>query len=398
MTRSSPDIRRLLENLAEGPVPEPEGAAEIERRRRISRAVDERLELLAWARTRTRRRALALCVGSAFAAGAAAAWMVLRAPSVEVEVATLTAAAPIDIRHGGAPAARSASRGPLEADDEVHTPNQTTATAVLASGANVQVEPDSTVRFDARTESTDGIGEALTLSHGTVVLSVPKLGPHRRLSVLTPDARVTVRGTRFSVSVLGSGDRRETRVHVTDGSVWVDHAGKEDVLAAGQSWSSRPEAARAAASPAVVAPRNDPATEVEPHTAIAATSRGPKPRPADTEQHDDQMAPRPHDANPSPGGTSTLAAENELYRRAVAAARGGDDARAVGLLDVFLSRFPRSPLAQNAAVERFRALVRSGRRDGAARAADQYLSAYPNGFAREEASRVARRNGSDREP
>jgi hypothetical protein len=377
VTRSSPDVRRLLESLAEGPVPEPEGALEIERRRRIARAVDDRLELLAAERTRTRRRALAACVGAAFAAGAAAASMVLKAPAVDDHVATLTAAAPIEIHRSGASSTLSESGGHLQADDEIHTPNRTTATAVLASGANVEVEPDSTVRFDARVESTEAAGEALTLSQGTVVLRVPKLGPHRTLSVLTPDARVTVRGTRFSVTVLGSGDRRETRVQVTEGSVWVNHAGKEDVLAAGQSWSSRPEVALTRERPtATPAPKNEPAAGA----AVEAT------------------APRPRDVNVSPVGTSTLAAENELYRSAVAAVRGGEDARAVGLLDTFLSRFPRSPLAQNAAVERFRALVRAGRHDGAARAADQYLSAYPGGFAREEATRVAGRTGSGREP
>jgi ferric-dicitrate binding protein FerR (iron transport regulator) len=394
----------LLESLAEGPVPEPEGPAELERSRRISQAVDERLELLARARTRSRRRAIVAGVGAAFAAGVAAAWMVLKASSTERDVATLTAAAPVEIHRSGASSAVEESRGHLGPDDEVHTPEGTTATAVLTSGANVEVEPDSTVRFDARSESPESTGEALTLSQGTVVLQVPKLGPHRTLSVLTPDARVTVRGTRFSVSVLGGSDRGETRVRVTEGSVWVDHAGKEDVLAAGQSWSSRPEIARATEGPSAgPAAESSPALAAGPDTSTGMAHRdsiaGVKPRRTDTEGDPAGSAgPRSREPNAPLAGTSTLAAENELYRRAVAAARMGDDAHAVGLLDTFLSRFPGSPLAQNAAVERFRALVRAGRHDGAMRAANQYLSAYPNGFAREEALRVAERNGSDREP
>jgi outer membrane protein assembly factor BamD (BamD/ComL family) len=93
---------------------------------------------------------------------------------------------------------------------------------------------------------------------------------------------------------------------------------------------------------------------------------------------------------------STLTAENELYRRAVSSVRGSDDSRAVGLLDTFLVRFPRSPLAQNAEVERLRALERLGRHDAAVHAAQQYLSAYPRGFASEEARRLLAPAGTER--
>jgi hypothetical protein len=57
---------------------------------------------------------------------------------------------------------------------------------------------------------------------------------------------------------------------------------------------------------------------------------------------------------------STLAAENALMQAAMAAARTGDDARAVSLFGDLLARYPRSPLAYNAGVARFRALRRLG--------------------------------------
>ena len=64
---------------------------------------------------------------------------------------------------------------------------------------------------------------------------------------------------------------------------------------------------------------------------------------------------------------STLAAENALMQAAMAAARTGDDARAVSLFGDLLARYPRSPLAYNAGVARFRALRRLGDERAASR-------------------------------
>jgi hypothetical protein len=296
-------------------------------------------------------------------------------------VATLTSDRPVELRHHGAVQARSSAR--LEVSDEVRTHGDATATAILANGARVEIESDSTVRFDAH--GGEHPGQDLCLGSGTVSLRVPKLGPYRTLSVVTPDARVTVRGTRFSVSF--ASDRAETRVRVTEGSVWVDHAGKEDVLAAGQSWTSRPElAAVTAPAPAhdAAASNGAPAASSSASSAVAASDAPAR------AAHRTEAAPRHADAV-----ESTLAAENELYHGAAASIRAGQDARAVGLLDTFLTRFPRSPLAQSAEVERLRTLVRLGRREAATHAARQYLSAYPHGFAREEARALVSNAGSE---
>lgn len=55
---------------------------------------------------------------------------------------------------------------------------------------------------------------------------------------------------------------------------------------------------------------------------------------------------------------STLAAENALMQAAMSAARAGDDSRAILRFSDFLARYPRSPLAENASVERSRAVAR----------------------------------------
>lgn len=82
---------------------------------------------------------------------------------------------------------------------------------------------------------------------------------------------------------------------------------------------------------------------------------------------------------------STLAQENDLYAAASSAARSGNDVLAVSDLSSLLSRYPASPLAQNARVDRFRALARLGRKQEAVAQARRYLADYPNGFARDEA-------------
>jgi ferric-dicitrate binding protein FerR (iron transport regulator) len=375
MTRSTEDVQRLLETLGEGAPPELDATEERARRERIGSAVDDRLERLAAARARRRRTVFAAGLGAAFAAGAAAAWLVVRPshlPDLNA-VATLTSDRPVELRHHGTVQASTSAR--LQASDEVHTRGDATATAILVNGASVEIDPDSTVRFDAR--AGENPGQDLRLGSGTVSLRVPKLG-HRTLSVVTADTRVTVRGTRFAVSFVGDGERRETRVRVTEGSVWVDHAGKEDVLAAGQSWTSRPELAAAVAA--------EPPRDAEARNAAPV---GPPPgmRGA-TVVADARATTEPSAAHHGETAESTLTAENELYHGAAASIRAGQDARAVGLLETFLSRFPRSPLAQSADIERLRALVRLGRREAAEHAARQYLSGYPHGFAREEARAV----------
>ena len=85
---------------------------------------------------------------------------------------------------------------------------------------------------------------------------------------------------------------------------------------------------------------------------------------------------------------SSLAAENALMQAAMGAVRDGDDTRAAALFGDFLSRYPRSPLAQNAEVERFRCLERLGDERAAARLARRYLGEHPNGMAESEARRV----------
>lgn len=173
------------------------------------------------------------------------------------------------------------------------------------------------------------------LGTGAVEVHVAKLKAGERFVIVTPDAEVEVRGTRFRVAVIpvpaGDGCRHGsvTRVSVTEGIVAVRSLGQESRVPAGAGW------------PADCFERLAP---IAPSPAVglrAAPKRETPPRPSAVES-----AP-PDDLSPS-----TLGIENDLFRAALKAANGGDRRDALQLLDVLLARFPASPLKQSALVER----------------------------------------------
>ena len=155
-----------------------------------------------------------------------------------------------------------------------------------------------------------------------------------------------------------------TTVSVTKGRVVVRH-GTEQIAAvtAGQSWTSaRETAARTPEGPSVPQPAA--------RSARNAVAAGKAMRPG------------------------TLAEENSLFQTAVDARNHGDDRSEADHLGALLNRFPGSPLAGEAHVERMRALQRTGQAAEAAREARRYLAEYPDGFARDEARRIVMQDGA----
>jgi hypothetical protein len=216
---------------------------------------------------------------------------------------------------------------------------------VLEGGATVELVADTRVRVRA------AHAERIGITVGEIAVHVPKLGPDESFRVETPDAEVTVHGTSFVVAVHDG----KTRVTVSEGVVTVKSGTGEALLHAGDAWPA-PESHAVAPVPAPA-----PAKSV-----AAATSR-PRPDP------------------------STLDDQNRLLQRALASRRQGDDAHALVELDALLTRYPGSPLAQEARVEKFRALERMGQHAKAVGEARRYLADYPNGFAADEAKALALR-------
>lgn len=215
----------------------------------------------------------------------------------------------------------------------------------------------SGVLEDAGDVTLDSIGpqQALRLDSGSIDLHVAKQTAGQRFVVKTTDSEVEVRGTQFRVSIVppdaACGAGTTTRVAVSEGVVVVRHGGAEARVAAGEQW---PSGCTATASAAPVESPSSP-----------ALARGGS------------------SATPA----STLGVQNDLFAQAIAAKRRGDVGTAIAGFDRFLARYPGSPLAESATVERMR-LLRGGDPSRAASAARAYLARYPNGFAHAEAEAI----------
>ena len=291
------------------------------------------------------------------------------------------------------------------------------ASISMPSGAHAELRAAPRASVIATDEHTLKVGV------GTLeVRVVPQAAPNR-FTVVTPDARVSVRGTVFAVAVTDDVKPRiKTRVSVTEGVVSVEHDGRTWLVGAGQSWPETAPLERSAERPAAGAPAPAPSLSVPPER--IARKSGTARETLDMPPADESIgaaalvggrrlaadapalvggrrlaadapalvggrrlaadAPAPSSAT-----TSALPEQNRLFAAAMAAKGEGRDGDTVRLLGELLGRYPGSPLAQEARVERFRALSRLGRSDEAAREARRYLAEYPGGFARDEARGVA---------
>lgn len=244
-----------------------------------------------------------------------------------------------------------------------------TARLGFASGAAAQVSSGSTLTVTA-TRST----EALFLARGNVDVEVPKLDAQRGFSVATPDALVTVHGTRFSVHVedsAGLGPR--THVKVDHGVVSVEHAGHEVRLLAGDAWPpASPSEDRATPEQDASAAELERALLDEAH---ARDSREPRPRPKA------RAAARRRVSYDS----RELADQNQRFAAALRMRKAGAGGAALAELAGLIERYPESPLRQEVLVQRLRLLAALGRTEEAREEARAYLEEFPHGYAKVEA-------------
>jgi hypothetical protein len=393
MARDAERAQELLRAWAEAPVPADDPtAAELRRRRvvastalTIARAADARAKRQRWLR-----------IGTAFASAAAllaVAGVGWRAASRSHRTADDTTSAiaqaqllagSIHRGHQGmaAPAVGADGRVALGPGDEVTTDQNGRGEIVLSDGVAIALEarthvhlPD-VVASSALAQASEQVG----LDAGSVFVRVPPLPHGHTFAVRTPDTTVTVHGTAFAVEVIPAAQGTAgTRVRVSSGVVSVAAAGREVYLTAGMEWSSAsPEPASHAAvgEPPREALVAAPGTLAQPAGAARAAAPHRGRAQARTAAAHDESA-------------STLGEENRLLASAIAAAKGGNYGDAVDTLDDLLRRFPTSPLAPEAHVQRFRILEQSGNVAAAAREARTYLALYPEGSAREEAKRLA---------
>jgi hypothetical protein len=231
------------------------------------------------------------------------------------------------------------------------------------SGAAARVSRRSALKLTAMERT-----ESLFLTRGRVDVEVPKLDRERGFSVETPDAKVVVHGTGFSVSVDPTGDNGIlTAVDVTHGVVSVLHAGQEVRLTAGQHWPADPE-------PSAATENDDPSSD------SAALDE-----PVSEKRHGKRAKASRARRAPSARESRELAEQNGHFARAMLLKNQGQTEGALDELTHLLSSHPASPLRQEARVERLRILRGLGRAAEAESEASHYLRDFPDGYAAQEA-------------
>ena len=330
------------------------------------------------ARARKRRLRWSAAVFASAAAVFALVWTgrQLRLPGKEADLVS------IDVSPAGRGAALRAGdhslalpeRHELGSGQQIETPSDGGASLSLSTGTAMTLAGNTSFRVDSQ-----GRTEHFSLQRGELTAHVAKLGADERFIIATPDAEVEVRGTRFRLRVVnpegecGAGSR--TRLEVSEGIVEVRALGATVNVTAGQHWPSD------CSEPDSGSPRDlagtTPATDASVGHPTMAGARPPT-----------ASAERPSSARTAAEHASDLAQQNDLFAQAVALRRQGDAAGALRAYQALLSRFPSSPLAEDALVGRMRVLSSSG--DPRARAeAGLYLARYPKGFALKEAQRLA---------
>jgi hypothetical protein len=359
-------IHRLLEAEELEPIPPPR---EADRRAAIG-AIEAAIRRRGAARARAR---VVWTLGAAAAVVLAAgggALLARRGPSAPLAVTPATAAAaPARVTGDGvvvdgAPARASAvgKGGRVVVRQGGH------ATIALPTGTELGIDERGELAV-----VEDGRAQIFSLTSGSLRAHVAKLGPGERFVVRTPDAEVEVRGTVFTVSLVppdpACGEGTMTRVVVDEGVVAVRRRGEEARVAKGERWPSGCDSPTATATATAIA------ASTSSKTWGATASKQVKKQPAAS-------------ASEPPSPSSSLAEQNALFAEGLAYKNGGQPTVAIGIFEQLMAKYPGSPLAENAAVERMR-LLASVDRARAAAAAAQYLKRYPDGFGKAEAKALA---------
>ena len=229
---------------------------------------------------------------------------------------------------------------------------------------------------------------------GAVRARVAKLVAGERFIIATADAEVEVHGTAFRVAVVPAdpacGGGTITRVAVTEGVVSVRRGDTEVRVTPGHVW---PEQCETATTAAASAPTGGSRARLRSGTQRGVASRamttasGIAAPATETTPAAPSTEPSAPAVVPPPPSSSELAAQNDLYASAVRAKRRGMGSQAVRILERFSRLYPTAPLSESAAAQRMKLLVVIDS-VAARRAATEYLSHYPSGFARADAHHI----------
>jgi len=323
MTDDATEVRRLLGALRDRPVSvDPERLAA--RRARVVATLKRDVRQLAASRvSRARRRVSYVALSLAAAAGVLFCVHRFSQPRPVQSALVITFVGSVGQTTAGSsehPRLLRAGESLNGDPGEIETASDGSAELVTSAGLGLNLGAATRLSLSGLVGSS--ATNQVQLRQGILTCSVPHLHEGQRFSVQTPDARVVVHGTVFSVRVdskRASGS--ETCVEVTDGVVIVQHDGSETALNRGDRWGCEaPLRAVVAADPV---PRTERTLDGSQHSSLPRSS----------------VRPAPH---------GTLGEESRLLQDALAAERVGQPERAQSLLNQLLARYPSSPLAPEA--------------------------------------------------
>lgn len=208
----------------------------------------------------------------------------------------------------------------------LRTLEQGTVTVESAAGVRLRLEAFSTLLM--ADPSNAAAASRVTLSEGSMDVTVPTLAPDHRFSLVTPNATLTVLGTAFTVEVKkGANQPSQTCVRLREGSISIHTIGRDLELVAPATWgcsaiSNRGEAVaareRQGVEPVSVASRSEVVRDRTRRTPSAAQIRAARLQP------------------------------NRLLRRGLAAEQRKDWVAAERLLRNLLTLYPDSAAAMQA--------------------------------------------------
>lgn len=307
------ESKHVLSVLRDRPVSVDPARTEALRARAVP-LLEEHVRAIVHERRRARRlRFLVRCL-AAIVSGAVAVFAVhaLRKPGAAVESAQIRAVEGHLVHEIGG-AQRTVSPGDILAlpvTGEFST-GATEATLETSEGLRLHLETASSVSLSGL--SRNGRDGSVSLEQGQIQCAVPKLHGGAKFSVETPNARIVVHGTRFTVRVdsMEAGVTR-TCVRVTEGVVSVEQGTSVAMLQAGDEWGCG--------------------------TAVS-TADGPRPAKATAPGNRLRVPAR---------AQGTLGEETTLLQTALAEERRGHRAAASVAAARLVARYPDSPLAPEA--------------------------------------------------
>jgi TolA-binding protein len=257
------------------------------------------------------------------------------------------------------------------------------------------VAPERGARF---AQQSAGGAETVTLDEGAATFAVRPLAAGERFIIKTADGEIELRGAVARVEAAGS---RVRAVSVQEGKAEVRYGGAVFELSAGSAWSPPVAAPSPPVDPSpTAAPNASPnaspnaLSAADPRlgraslhaTGATPTARGAsKPAPSVAEARaSEPVAPTatpPEPPKVDPGATDFADAVH-LFER-------GDYPSAARRLAEFSRAHPDDGRAEDSAFLGILALQRTGKTAEAAAAAQRYLQAYPNGYRRAEAVKIA---------